>query len=52
MPTKTILTQYSTWLHWLDNNVNREGITKNLESMREQGVLQVTILNTGLMGEK
>jgi hypothetical protein len=38
------------WWHWLDGAITREGITKDLEVMRAQGVVQATILNVGLFG--
>jgi hypothetical protein len=41
-----------TWWHWLDGNITREGITKDLEAMHQQGVVQATILNIGLFGER
>lgn len=41
-----------TWLHWLDGNITKEGLTKDLEAMKEQGIAQATILNIGLFGEK
>ena len=36
-----------TWWHWNGGIVTREGITKDLESMKKQGVSQATILNIG-----
>ncbi len=36
------------WWHWLDGAITREGITKDLEAMKAQGVVQATILNVGL----
>jgi hypothetical protein len=41
-----------TWWHWLDGNITKDGITKDLEAMKEQGIVQATILNIGLFGEK
>jgi hypothetical protein len=41
-----------TWWHWLDGNITKEGITKDLEAMKEQGIVQATILNVGLFGER
>ena len=41
-----------TWWHWMDGAITREGITKDLESMKEQGVSQATILNIGLFDGK
>jgi hypothetical protein len=40
------------WWHWLDNSITKEGITKDLEAMKSQGISTVTILNVGLLGEK
>ncbi len=40
-----------TWWHWLDGNITKEGITKDLEAMKEQGIVQATILNVGLFGD-
>lgn len=36
-----------TWWHWVDKKITREGITKDLESMKQQGIVQATILNVG-----
>ena len=40
------------WWHWLDGNITREGITRDLEAMKEQGIVQATLLNVGLFGDK
>lgn len=40
------------WWHWLDNSITKDGITKDLEAMKSQGISTVTILNIGLLGEK
>ncbi len=37
-----------TWWHWMNNGITKDGITKDLESMKRQGVVQATILNIGL----
>jgi hypothetical protein len=37
-----------TWWHWMNNGITKDGITKDLESMQQQGVVQATILNVGL----
>jgi hypothetical protein len=42
----------NTWWHWLDGNITREGITRDLEAMKAQGVAQATILNIGLFGDR
>jgi len=36
-----------TWWHWINGNISKEGITKDLESMKQQGISQATILNVG-----
>jgi hypothetical protein len=41
-----------TWWHWLDGAITKDGITKDLESMKKQGVCQATILNVGLFNGK
>jgi hypothetical protein len=41
-----------TWWHWMDGAITREGITRDLESMKQQGVSQATILNIGLFNGK
>ena len=40
-------TKVHAWWHWISGNITKEGITKDLESMNQQGVSQVTILNIG-----
>ena len=42
----------NTWWHWLDGNITKEGITRDLEAMKAQGVVQATILNIGIFGDK
>ena len=41
-----------TWWHWLDGAITKEGITKDLEAMNQQGIVQATILNVGLFNGK
>ncbi len=41
-----------TWWHWMDGRITREGITKDLESMKQQGIVQATILNVGMSAGK
>ena len=41
-----------TWWHWMDGRITREGITKDLESMKQQGIVQATILNIGMSAGK
>ena len=36
-----------TWWHWMAGNITKEGITKDLESMKRQGVVEATIINIG-----
>jgi len=45
--TPTQSTKVNTWWHWISGNISRDGITKDLESMKKQGVSQATILNVG-----
>jgi len=40
------------WWHWLDGAITREGITRDLEAMKKQGIGQATILNIGLFNGK
>lgn len=35
------------WWHWMNGNITEEGITKDLEAMHSEGVVQATILNVG-----
>lgn len=42
--------QVRVWWHWMDGNITKEGITKDLEAMKQQGISQATILNIGLFG--
>lgn len=37
----------NTWWHWVNGNITKDGITKDLESMKQQGISQATILNVG-----
>jgi hypothetical protein len=47
-------TEYAihTWWHWLDNAITREGITADLEAMKQEGISTATILNVSLHGER
>lgn len=38
--------------HWMDGAITREGITRDLEAMKEQGVTQIAILNVSLFGSR
>jgi len=40
------------WWHWLDNAITKEGITRDLEAMKQQGISGATILNIGLFNER
>ena len=40
-------TKVNTWWHWISGNITKDGITKDLESMKQQGVSQATIINIG-----
>ncbi|MGE5426245.1 MAG: glycosyl hydrolase, partial [Methylococcaceae bacterium] len=42
----------NTWWHWISGEITREGITKDLESMKLQGIVQATILNVGGLNSK
>lgn len=44
--------QMHTWWHWMQGEITKDGITKDLESMKAQGIVQATILNVGLLPEK
>ena len=35
------------WWHWMGNNVSKEGITADLESMKTVGISEATIFNIG-----
>ena len=37
-----------TWWHWVDGNVSREGITADLEAMKEVGIQEVQMFNVGV----
>lgn len=41
-----------TWWHWMDGNITKEGITRDLEAMSKQGINQVTIFNIGLFKKR
>lgn len=46
---KTPPAQYGpyVWWHWMNGNISKEGITKDLESFKEKGIRGATILNIG-----
>ena len=37
--------QTAAWWHWIDGALTREGITKDLEAMKAQGISNATVLN-------
>lgn len=41
-----------TWWHWMDGNVTREGITKDLEAMKRGGIGGAQIFNASLLPVK
>ena len=45
-------TKVNTWWHWISGNITKEGITKDLESMKQQGIVRATILNVGGLNTK
>lgn len=44
--------QLHIWWHWMQGNITKEGITKDLEAMKANGISQATILNVGLIKNK
>lgn len=36
-----------TWWHWIGGHITKAGITKDLEAMKAQGIIQATIFNAG-----
>lgn len=41
-----------TWWHWMDGNITKEGITKDLEAMKLHGIVGATVLNVGAIYSK
>ena len=41
-----------TWWHWMDGSITKDGITKDLETMHNQGIVQATILNASLFNDR
>ncbi len=41
-----------TWWHWMDRNITKEGITKDLEAMKRAGLGGATILDIACFGDK
>ena len=48
----TSASQVHTWWHWMQGEITKDGITKDLECMKAQGIVQATILNVGLIENK
>ena len=44
-PPQSAKTQ--SWWHWVNGNISKKGITKDLEEMKKQGIGGATILNIG-----
>lgn len=40
-----IETQTGTWWHWMNGHITKEGITKDLEAMKANGITNATVLN-------
>lgn len=36
------------WWHWLDGNISRDGITRDLEALHDAGIVHVTLFDLGL----
>ena len=43
--------QALTWWHWMNGNVSKEGITRDLEAMREVGIQGAILFNIGMLPE-
>lgn len=43
----TLDNKVHTWWHWINGNITKSGITKDLIAMKKQGITQATILNVG-----
>lgn len=50
--TPPVHSRVHTWWHWMNGNITKEGITRDLESMKRQGISEATILNIGLISYK
>ncbi|MBO5545200.1 MAG: hypothetical protein J5951_00905, partial [Bacteroidales bacterium] len=37
--------QTAAWWHWMDGALTKEGVTKDLEAMKAQGISNATVLN-------
>jgi hypothetical protein len=44
--------QPHVWWHWMGNNITREGITADLEAMKESGIAGATIFNVSSNADK
>ena len=40
-----------TWWHWINGNITREGITKDLEWMKAYGIGGAIVFNVGMLGD-
>jgi hypothetical protein len=40
-----------TWWHWINGNITREGITKDLEWMKSYGIGGAIVFNVGMLGD-
>lgn len=40
------------WWHWVQGSISKDGITKDLECMKAQGIAEATIINVGLINNK
>lgn len=41
-----------TWWHWINGNITKDGITKDLEWMKEVGIKGAIIFNVGMMDDE
>ena len=46
------LSKIYTWWHWVDGNITKDDITRDLEAMHSQWIVQATILNVSLLYDK
>ena len=45
-------TKVHAWWHWMGGNITKDGITKDLESMKAQGIVQASIFNIAAIYNK
>ena len=50
--TPPVSAQPYCWWHWMGNNITAEGITKDLESMKNSGIAGATIFNLSSNADK